>query len=96
MDQHVAGHLERKQIFFYSIRKQDVNLLTSQGKGEAADVPLRLKYSAEYLPDRATAGGILPSSCMIWAIWSEMDGNNMHENHNTVCIIIKNYNAATV
>lgn len=25
---------------------------------EVVDVPLRLKYSAEYLPDKATAGGI--------------------------------------
>lgn len=47
-------------------------------KSELADLPLRLKYSAEYLPDKATAGGILPSSSMIWAIWSDIKGDSKH------------------
>lgn len=40
---------------------------------EVADLPLRLKYCAENLPDKATAGGTLPSSSIIWAMWSEVD-----------------------
>lgn len=33
--------------------------------------PLLLKYSLEYLPDRAKGRGIGPSSSMMWAMWSE-------------------------
>lgn len=53
---------------------------------DVADLPLWLKYSAEYLPDKATAGGILPSSSMIWAIWSEVDGVKKHNASVRHCI----------
>lgn len=33
-------------------------------------LPLRLKNSREYFPDRAKCLGILPSSSMMWAMWS--------------------------
>lgn len=33
--------------------------------------PLLLKYSLEYLPDRAKGRGTGPSSSMMWAMWSE-------------------------
>lgn len=38
---------------------------------EQQNSPLRLKYSKEYFPANAIAGGILPSSSMMWAIWSK-------------------------
>lgn len=46
---------------------------------ELSDPPLRLKYSAAYLPEKATSGGILPSSSMIWATWSEKTKTHRQE-----------------
>lgn len=50
--------------------------LTSQTPKQTANYraalsPLLLKYSLEYLPDRAKGRGMGPSSSMMWAMWSE-------------------------
>lgn len=69
VDQGVAGHLGARHGVFFCLRMLPSGNYTTYG--ELSDPPLRLKYSAEYLPEKATSGGILPSSSMIWATWSE-------------------------
>lgn len=70
-----AQHWNVKMIYWNDINKTcDCN----NTQKYLSDSPLRLKYSVEYLPDNKIAGGILPSSSMIWATWSEADRENKH------------------
>lgn len=64
VDQHDAGNLDVKHGITQSQRWQIQKMF--------AVLPLWPKYCAEYLPEKAIAGGTLPSSCTIWDMWSEV------------------------
>lgn len=45
-------------------------------------LPLRLKNSREYFPESAKCRGIMPSSSMMWAIWSTEERGRKEEEEN--------------